>query len=360
MPKQNAVESREILVLGGYGVTGAAVVDAAVEKGWPVVTASRRAGPSHLLGGAPAPRHVSVDLLDRKAVVRAFSTLSSVTDVVYSAYVERESQSAAVGPNVAMLANSVEALLAAGAQLKHVVLFGGGKAYGPHLGPYKTPAKESDPRLLGPNFYYDQEDYLSQWGAQHDVAWTVLRPDGVFGPGVGSPMSLVNGLAVYAAVCRELNVPLRFPGNDKAWNALHQATDAGVLGRATLWALEAPAASGEVFNVINGDQFRWRQIWNVLADFYAIPTAEPQPMPLADFMADKAPVWEKMVAKYDLRPIPWKDVAAWPFLDAVFSLGYDLVQSTIKIRQAGFHDCVDTHQSLLTQLGHLRSARIVP
>lgn len=360
MNKQHAAGPREIIVLGGYGVTGAAVVDASVERGWPVITASRRAAPTHLLGGAPAPRHVSVDLLDREAVVSAFSSLSSVTDVVYSAYVERESESAAVEPNVSMLAHSLEALVAAGAPLRHVVLFGGGKAYGPHLGPYKTPAKESDPRLLGPNFYYDQEDFLSHWGAQHEVGWTVLRPDGVFGPGVGSPMSLTNGLAVYAAVCRELNVPLRFPGNGNAWNALHQSTDAGILGRATLWALETPAASGEIFNVINGDQFRWRQIWNVLSAFYDIPTAEPQPMPLADFMADKAPVWERIVVKHGLRPTPWKDVAAWPFLDAVFSLGYDLVQSTIKIRQAGFHDCIDTHESLLAQLGRLRSARIVP
>jgi nucleoside-diphosphate-sugar epimerase len=351
---------RKILVLGGYGVSGTAVVDAALADSWPVVTASRRDAPTHLLDGRNAPQHISVDLLDKSSIADAFTRLTDVTDVVYCAYVERGSNAAAIEPNVAMLANALDALVARGAKVQHVVLFGGGKAYGPHLGPYKTPAKESDPRILGPMFYYDQEDFLKEWGFTHSVPWTVLRPDGIFGPSLGSPMNLVNGLSVYAAICRELGVPLRFPGNHVAWNALAQATDAGILGRATLWALTADSANGEVFNVINGDQFRWRQMWPELGQLFDMTVAEPQPMSLSEQMADKAPVWQKIVAKYGLRDTPWTKVAAWPFLDAVLNINFDMLQSTIKIRQAGFHDCIDSHDSLKNQVARLRTSRIVP
>lgn len=352
--------NRKLLVLGGHGVSGTAVVDAALAASWPVLTASRRAPPLHLLDGRAAPEHVSVDLLDKASIVSSFSELFDVTDVVYSAYVEKENDAAAIEPNVAMLANALDALLAVGAKLQHVVLFGGGKAYGPHLGAYKTPAKESDPRIMGPMFYYDQEDFLKGWGAANGVAWTVLRPDGIFGPSLGSPMNLVNGLSVYAAICRELNVPLRFPGNHQAWNILAQATDAGLLGKATIWALTAESAAGEVFNVINGDQFRWRQLWPELAALFDIPVAEPQPMSLSVQMADKAPVWGRIVKKYGLKEIPWEEVAAWPFLDAVLNIPYDMVQSTIKIRQAGFPECIDSHDSLRRQVLRLRDARIIP
>ena len=44
--------------------------------------------------------------------------------------------------------------------LRHVTFYQGGKAYGADLGPFKTPAREDDPRLMPPNFYYDQEDFL--------------------------------------------------------------------------------------------------------------------------------------------------------------------------------------------------------
>jgi len=45
-------------------------------------------------------------------------------------------------------------------------------------------------------------------------------------------------------------------------------TDAELFGRATLWALDEEKARNEIFNVSNGDVYRWRQLWNELAAFY--------------------------------------------------------------------------------------------
>jgi hypothetical protein len=38
----------------------------------------------------------------------------------------------------------------------------------------------------------------------------------------------------------------------------------------------------------------------------------------------------------------------------------ETIQTTIKIRQAGFADCIDTHQSFRRQLTRLRELRIIP
>jgi hypothetical protein len=75
------------------------------------------------------------------------------------------------------------------------------KAYGAHLGPYKTPAKKSDPRHLPPNFYFDQEDFVRQAQQGKDWGFSVLRPNTPCGFAVGNPMNLIMVLAVYAAVC---------------------------------------------------------------------------------------------------------------------------------------------------------------
>ena len=103
------------------------------------------------------------------------------------------------------------------AKLEHVVLIGGGKPYGEHLGPDKTPAKESDPRFPGPIFYNDQKVLLAFRADRDGSTFTVLRPDLVIGFSLGSPMNLLGVIGVYAAVSQTAGVPLRFPGSHEAW-----------------------------------------------------------------------------------------------------------------------------------------------
>ena len=59
-----------------------------------------------------------------------------------------------------MLINVVTAIDSASSALRRVVLVTGTKYYGSHLGPFKTPARESDPRHIGPNYYFDQIDII--------------------------------------------------------------------------------------------------------------------------------------------------------------------------------------------------------
>lgn len=346
------------LVVGAHGVIGHAVVERLRKEGRAVATLSRR-GPVELFDGTTVEDHVQVDLLDAEATTAALARRTDVTEVVYAAYTERETMAATVAPNVAMLRHVLHGVRAAGS-VRHVVLIGGGKSYGEHLGGYKTPAKESDPRFLGPIFYNDQEDLLWAEAAGAGFTWTVLRPDAVIGLSFGSPMNMLTSIAVYATVCRHQGVPLRFPGTPGAWTALHQATDADIIAGAVAWALDAPAARGEIFNVTNGDHFRWQHLWPELADFFGMPTAPPQPMSLGVQMADKGAVWDEIVAEYKLRPTSISELAAWQFADDWFANESDMVQSTIKIRQAGFNECIDSHESFLTWLSRMRQLALIP
>jgi len=276
-----------VLVIGPHGVTGSAIADRlGASTEWELSTASRRSGVHRLSNGSARAQHVSVDLLDAAASRAAFVNLGRVTHLVYAAYLDRPTMAEATGPNVAMLENALDALRAAGAPLQRVVLIGGGKSYGEHLGPYKTPAKESDPRHLGPIFYNDQEDLLADRARTAGFTWTVLRPDVVIGFSTGSPMNLLTSIAVFAVLSKDAGVPLRFPGSGQAWTALHQFTDAELLASATQWALTSQSTSNEIFNITNGDLFRWQHLWPDIAQAFDMPTAPPQPMNLVEQMAE--------------------------------------------------------------------------
>ncbi|PZS29949.1 MAG: epimerase [Pseudonocardiales bacterium] len=346
-----------VLVLGPHGVAGRAIADRiGCSADWDLITASRRPGPSQ----HPAHGHTSVDLLDAAATRTAFADLGPVTHLVYAAYLEHPTMAETTGPNVAMLANALDALRDANVALRRVVLIGGGKSYGEHLGPYKTPAKESDERFLGPIFYNDQEDLLAVRARAGEFTWTVLRPDAMIGYSTGSPMNLLTSIAVFAALSKDAGVPLRFPGSPQAWTALHQFTDAHLLASATQWALTAETASNQVFNVVNGDLFRWQHLWSDIAHLFDMKVAAPQPMSLVDQMADKEPAWDRLVRRHQLQPTPFAQIASWGFADGIWNSDFDMVQSTIKIRQAGFHDCIDSHDCLTRHLAWLRNHRHVP
>ena len=77
-------------------------------------------------------------------------------------------------------------------------------------------------------------------------------------------------------------------------------------------------------------------------------------------MADKAPVWERIVARHGLLPTPFDEIAHWAFGDFVLGQDFDLISDTTKARQFGFHDVVDSEAMLFDMLDQYRAARILP
>ena len=111
------------VVIGGLGVIGRALIDHLTQdREWDVVALSRR--PPDFETTA---RFVSVDLSDRDAAHAKLAELDQTTHVFYAAYQAMPTLAEEVAPNVTLLANAVDALVAAAPGLQHVNLMEGGK-----------------------------------------------------------------------------------------------------------------------------------------------------------------------------------------------------------------------------------------
>lgn len=344
------------LVAGAQGVIGRNLIaELAAQGSWDIIGLSRRGGADE-----GRVRHVAIDLLDPDGTRQKLAPLSAVTHVFYAAYQDRGSWAELVAPNVAMLANLLDGIEAAAPGLRHVSLMQGYKVYGAHLGPFKTPARETDPPPMPPEFNIDQQRFLEARRQGKAWNWSAMRPSVVGGVALGNPMNLVVAISAYASLSKELGLPLRFPGKQGAYDKLIEMTDSGLLARATIWAASEPRAANQAFNINNGDLFRWNDMWPRIARFFAMDVAPPMPLQLSAVMADKEPLWNAMVEKHGLAPTPYKDVSSWPFADFVFSWDYDFFADGGKARRFGFHDYVDSEEMFFRHFAELRRQRVIP
>ena len=240
------------VVVGGLGMIGRNVIQALeAEGGWDIVGLSRR--PANFETEAT---FISVDLLDDAGAKEKLAGLTDVTHIFYaglSGGVEAEN----VEGNLALVTNSVGVIEPISPTLERVLLVQGGKYYGVHLGPHKTPSKETDPRHLPPNFYYNQQDFIADLQQGKSWNYTILRPEAVVGFAEGIPLNTASLVAVYACVCKAMDVPLNYPGPEAAFTAFNKFVDARLLGRCAAWAAANPACAGEAFNVTNASGMRW-------------------------------------------------------------------------------------------------------
>lgn len=343
------------LVIGPTGAIGSALVQALDGAGgWGIFGMSRTA-PSQ---GARF-RHLAANLMDADTVRSALADAPPVTHVFYAARAPHgEGGVENVDGNLAMLANVVEAVQ--GPTLQHVHLVEGTKWYGVHLGPHRTPAREDDPRHMPPNFYYDQEDYLISAQRGQAWSWSSCRPNVVCDFAPERARNLTTVIGAWGAICRELGVPFDFPGTAVGFDSLTEVTDAAHLANAIIWLSTQPGGANRAFNITNGDAFRWRYMWPKLAKMLDLPCGEPRDIRLADWMADKGPVWDRITARHGLDPRPLERVALWAFGDFVFRQDWDLLSDLTRLRQTGFAGSVDTSQMFSDHFAAYRKVRILP
>ncbi|MFZ4808843.1 MAG: SDR family oxidoreductase [Hyphomicrobiaceae bacterium] len=348
--------TRIAVVAGALGIVGQAVSSRLVAEGWTVIGLSRRSSVGQ--GGA---RLISVDLADPADTHAMLGSLANVSHVFYCAYAPAPSLAEEARLNTRMLVHLVEALEAgSGDTLAHIQLMQGSKWYGNHLGPYRTPAREDDPRHAAPCFYYDQQDWLTARRAARGWTWSALRPHGVLGLALGSPMNQLTGIALYAVLCRELGLPLRWPGAPGAFDCVYQFTEAAWLAQGMVWAATTPAAADRAFNFTNGDLVRWRELWPAIARFFEMDTAPPQTISLAQQMADKEPVWAAIRERHRLAPYLLDELTNWGFVDFVVRSDFDQISDLSAVRRAGWTGVNPSEDAYLRQLALLRERRIIP
>ena len=345
--------SKVALVAGAGGIIGNAVARAARQQGWRVRSLGRRP----VEGLDP----VTADLTDGGGAAAALRGAADTTHLFYASLAPDPDLATEAGRNAAMLGNLLDGLKAAAAPLARVVIYQGFKIYGIHLGAkVRTPARESDPIHMPPNLYLAQEAQLRDRAAHEIWDYVALRPDVIVGDVHGNPMNIALVVGVFAAISRELGVPLRFPGTDKAYGQLVQFTDSGLLAEASLWAATSPDASGQAFNITNGDVFRWERMWEDIADHLGLVTAPPVPLTLTRHMADKGPVWRRIAERHGLVEPDLEKLVGWAFGDFIFHTETDVISDVNKIHRAGFVGRMDSRASILAALDSLKRKRILP
>jgi len=359
--------AEHVLIVGGSGLVGQAATRHFARRGDCRVTAVSRRPPVESRGAAFVP----VDLTDERACREVFGQMRDVTRVVFAALFEKAglvagwSESDQIETNRRMLEHFFEPLSRAATNLRHVTLLQGTKAYGAHFQPLDVPAREDRSEHRGhPNFYWVQEDYLR--ACQHARAWqfTILRPQIVFGLSIGAAMNLIPAIGVYAALRKARGEPLAFPGGA---SPVLEAVDADLLARAIDWAGTSDAAASEVFNVSNGDVFQWPNVWPAIAHALGMEVGEPSPMRLGPTMPARADEWDRVRERHDLvaPALPAFVGESFHYADFCMAAGAvtpppPAIVSTIKLRQRGFTDVMDTEAMLRKWFARYQELRLLP
>ncbi|WP_149093764.1 NAD-dependent epimerase/dehydratase family protein [Paenibacillus terrae] len=287
------------LVVGATGIIGSYILEHISQlEDWDAIGIARTIPDQH------PERYVSMDLLNEVDIQEKLREIPEVTHIFYAAYQNFPALSKElIEVNTSMLEHVVNAVEEKSGSLQRVILMQGAKVYGSHLGKFKTPAKESAPRHLPPNFYYNQEDFLRTHQKGKGWSWTILRPDVVAGLSIGNPMNLA---------------------------------------------------------MLIGDVFRWEHIWPKFAECFGMDTAPVQTISLSDMMPLQKETWDPMVQKYDLQPTPYEKVAAWPFGDLIWGSEYDVITDTTKIKQFGFHEVADSETVFLDLFAQFKNQKLIP
>ncbi|MCI3951425.1 MAG: dependent epimerase/dehydratase family protein [Burkholderiales bacterium] len=341
------------LVAGASGLIGRRIAANLVSLGWEVIGLARRPP------DGPAQRSIAVDLSDASDSRVKLSPLDKVTHVFYAArYEHPEGIPESEALNTAMLRNVLDGITGA-SPLSHVNLVHGTKYYG-HPGPIPMPVTEASPRGSGPTFYFAQEDLVRDRAAAARWTWSAARPHIFCDSAPHHPRSIGLVIAVFAAIQRELGQPLFFPGSERSFNARTQFTDTGLLARALEWMATEPRCANQAFNVVNGDAPRWRELWPQFARVLGTAAGGPRGISLAQYMADKAPVWQAVMERYHLHPTTLDRIVLWDYGDYVFRPEWDIMSSMNKARRCGFDERVDTTEMFARVFAYYREQRIIP
>jgi nucleoside-diphosphate-sugar epimerase len=348
------------LVVGATGIVGQNLAEYLRDLGgWRITGLSRHPAP-----GTPWISPLACDLLDPNAV----SVLSglSPTHVFYCTWTLGRTEDDNIRLNGNMLRNLLAAL-APSRTVEHIGVVTGTKHY---LGPFEdygkttpvTPFREDAPRLPKKNFYYELEDILIAAAAAQGFGWSVHRAHTIVGHAVGNLMNIGVTLATFASICKATGMPFTFPGSPVAWAGLNDITDARLLARHLHWAATTPQARNEAYNAVNGDVFRWQQLWPRIAAWFDLPDAPypGQATPLAPRMAPLGPDWDMLVARHVLQPHRLDSLASPWHTDLDLGRPMECLHSMTKSRLRGFTAYQDSEASFTDLFDRLRAERIIP
>lgn len=326
-------------------------------------------------------QYIQCDLLDRDQTMEKFSALTDVTHVFWViTNAGRGIKDADL--DCKMLENVLDSLIPNAPNLEHLCLQTGTEHYlgSPDIPAmdmmsdlHEAPFHEGLPRLKNcSNFgYYKLEDALfAKLGGESNIkiSWSVHRPAVTllgFSPSSPSSMNLLVSLAIYAAICKKEGTQFRFPGNSITWEGLSDASDSELVAEQQIWACVKANGKNQAFNVSNGDVFRWKRLWRVLAEKLEVEAGdyEGRGFSLAEEMKNKRSVWEEIVKEKGLVESRLEELGEqwWSYVDRILNGNLkNSVSSMNKSKEYGFLGFRNTESSCLEWIDVLKSHKIIP
>lgn len=350
------------LVVGVSGIAGSNLAKELIAQDWTVYGLARN--PKGIVEGVIP---VAADLLDIAGLTTALENIS-LTHVFFTTWMRKDTEAENIIVNATLVRNLLDALSPKQC-VKHVALVTGLKHY---LGPFeayassgtlpKTPVREEHPRLELENFYYTQEDEVYAAAKRDGFTWSVHRPHTLIGHAVGNLMNMGITIAVYASICKEEGVPMVWPGSEAQWNGVSDVTDARMLAKQLVWASTTPEACNLTFNVSNGDVFRWKWLWEEIANYFDVPYVgyDKKITPLAPVLSQKSDVWQSMIDKYSLMPNGLdKLVSAW-HTDADLGRPIEVITDMYRSRKLGFTAYKGSKDSFIELFEQLKAEKLIP
>lgn len=350
------------LVVGASGIVGSNLCRELIAGGWTTFGLARR--PKADIAGLQT---VAADLLDIASLTAALANISP-THVFITTWMRNETEAENISVNSAMVRNLLS-VLSPKKSVQHVALVTGLKHY---LGPFDayakegflpvTPLSEEQPRLDLENFYYAQEDEVYAAAERDGFTWSIHRPHTIIGKAIGNLMNMGTTLAVYATICKEKELPFRWPGSEAQWKGLSDVTDARVLAKHLIWAATTKAAHNEAFNVVNGDYFRWSNLWPKLAEWFGVEWIgyEGETMPLESELVKYSSEWRDISSKYMLAEPDLSQLASAWHTDLDLGRPIEVMTDMSKSRKLGFLVYQKTEESFYDLFHQLKQDNLIP
>ncbi|KAI3007399.1 hypothetical protein CBS147346_3208 [Aspergillus niger] len=367
-------------VTGANGISGYAIVEHLIrqpKQEWSkIIVTSRRPLPTPWID--PRVEFVAVDFLEsvETIITKIKDICAPVTHAYFTSYVHDDDFRVLREKNVPLFRNFLDAVDAVCPALRRVSLQTGGKYYGVHLGPVKVPLEESFSRYddQGFNFYYNQEDYLREVQKRRNTwSYNIIRPNAINGYAPhANGMSEALTIAIYMLICRELNQPATFPGNEYFWNSIDDNSYAPSLADLTVWASSQEHCRDEVFNHVNGDVFVWKHIWQDVAKYFGVEVPEPKfekaagqaktlsnEIDMVEWAKDKRAVWETVVQKHGGK-VEAFDWGTWGFFNWATGKSWLTISSINKARKYGWKRHDNTFDTWIETYRSFENAGVLP
>ncbi|CAN4111715.1 unnamed protein product [Withania somnifera] len=365
------------LVIGVTGVVGNSLAETLSSTDtpggpWKVYGVSRR--------GMPVCRNAKVIYIqcDVSVATDAQAKLSTLEDVTHIFWVTSAfdlSTAKCCAINGAMFRNVLVSVIPNAPNLRHICLQTGAMHYMEihksidgklHVISHDPPFNEDMKRLENvDNFYYTLEDVLfDEVSRKQSLTWSVHRPDLIFGFSPRSTLNIIGTLCVYATICKHESVPLKFPGTKAVWDSYSNASDANLVAEHQIWAALCQQGKNKAFNITNGDVFKWKHMWKVLAEQIGVEYVgfdeTEKIISLSELMKDKGPVWDKIVRDNKLVSTTLQEVGCWGFADMLLAGGTSRLSSINRSKEHGFIGFRNSTNSFIFWIQKAKDNRLIP